>query len=181
MTEKAFDSEGFFKSGDCAEKIGDTYVLHGRANIDGSNSLPYSKLLLTLSVLHFWGFTVHTGEVESALLSLPYVADAISLPLADTEYKERVAAIVKIRPSSKQPNLDALRNDLTEKTGLMLFKLPTVIYWLQDGEEISLTVNGKISKIDARKKFFGDEWRGKNGVEVTDLSKMEYWRMGGQC
>ncbi|KFY69362.1 hypothetical protein V496_00297 [Pseudogymnoascus sp. VKM F-4515 (FW-2607)] len=166
LTEKAFDSEGFFKSGDCAEKIGDTYVLHGRANID---------------VLHFWGFTVHTGEVESALLSLPYVADAISLPLADTEYKERVAAIVKIKPSSKQPNLDVLRNDLTEKTGLMLFKLPTVIYWLQDGEEISLTVNGKISKIDARKKFFGDEWRGKNGVEVTDLSKMEYWRMGGQC
>ncbi|KFY18238.1 hypothetical protein V492_00058 [Pseudogymnoascus sp. VKM F-4246] len=166
LTEKAFDSEGYFKTGDCAEKIGDTYVLHGRANID---------------VLHFWGFTVHTGEVESALLSLPYIADAIVLPLADTEYKERAAAIVKVKPSSKQPSFDDLRNDLTEQTGLMLFKQPTVIYWLQDGEEISLTVNGKISKIDARKKFFGDNWRGKDGVEVIDLSKMEYWRMGGQC
>ncbi|KFZ05030.1 hypothetical protein V501_08742 [Pseudogymnoascus sp. VKM F-4519 (FW-2642)] len=166
LTEKAFDSEGYFKSGDCAEKVGDTYVLHGRANID---------------VLHFWGFTVHTGEVESALLSLPYIADAISLPLADTEYKERVAAIVKIKPSSEQPSFDALRHDLTEKTGLMLFKQPTVIYWLKEGEEISLTVNGKISKIDARKKFFGDDWRGKDGVDVIDLSKMEYWRMGGQC
>ncbi|OBT59320.1 hypothetical protein VE04_00252 [Pseudogymnoascus sp. 24MN13] len=166
LTEKAFDSEGYFKSGDCAEKVGDTYVLHGRANID---------------VLHFWGFTVHTGEVESALLSLPYIADAISLPLADTEYKERVAAIVKIKPSSEQPSFDALRHDLTEKTGLMLFKQPTVIYWLKEGEEISLTVNGKISKIDARKKYFGDDWRGKDGVDVIDLSKMEYWRMGGQC
>ncbi|OBT76381.1 hypothetical protein VF21_03597 [Pseudogymnoascus sp. 05NY08] len=166
LTEKAFDSEGYFKSGDCAEKVGDTYVLHGRANID---------------VLHFWGFTVHTGEVESALLSLPYIADAIVLPLADTEYKERVAAIVKIKPSSEQPSFDALRKDLTDKTGLMLFKEPTVIYWLKEGEEISLTVNGKISKIDARKKFFGDEWRSKDGVDVIDLSKMEYWRMGGQC
>lgn len=132
-------------------------------------------------MLHFWGFTVHTGEVESALLSLPYIADAIVLPLADTEYKERVAAIVKIKPSSEQPSFDALRKDLTDKTGLMLFKEPTVIYWLKEGEEISLTVNGKISKIDARKKFFGDEWRGKDGVDVIDLSKMEYWRMGGQC
>ena len=34
-TQKAFDPEGFFKTGDCAEKIGDSYVLHGRANIDG--------------------------------------------------------------------------------------------------------------------------------------------------
>lgn len=138
---------------------------------------------MLLTVLHFWGFTIHTGEVESALLSLPYIANAIVLPLADKEYKERAAAIVQIKPSCqlKQLNLDTLRNDLTEKTGLMLFKQPTVIYWLQDGEEISLTVNGKISKIDARKKFFGDEWRGKEGVEVMDLSSMEYWRMGGQC
>jgi malonyl-CoA/methylmalonyl-CoA synthetase len=35
QTEKAFDSEGFFKTGDCAEKLGDCYLLHGRANIDG--------------------------------------------------------------------------------------------------------------------------------------------------
>ena len=81
----------------------------------------------------------------------------------------------------KQPTLDALRNDLTKTTGLMLFKLPTVIYWLQDREEVSLTVNGKISKVDARNKFFGDNWQDKAGVEVMDLSKMEYWRMGGQC
>lgn len=132
-------------------------------------------------MLHFWGFTIHTGEVENALLTLPYVADAIVLPLADTEYKERAAAIVKVNPSANEMTLDTLRDDLTQHTGLMLFKLPTVIYWLQEGEEISLTVNGKISKIDARKKFFGDDWRGKDGVEVTDLSKMEYWRMGGQC
>lgn len=35
LTDKAFDEEGFFKSGDCAELVGDSYVLHGRANIDG--------------------------------------------------------------------------------------------------------------------------------------------------
>jgi malonyl-CoA/methylmalonyl-CoA synthetase len=35
LTDKAFDEEGFFKSGDAAELVGDCYVLHGRANIDG--------------------------------------------------------------------------------------------------------------------------------------------------
>ena len=134
-------------------------------------------------MLHFWGFTVFTGEVETALLSLPYVANAVVLPVPDEEYKERTAAILQIRPEyqSQQPSLDTVRKDLEENTGLMLLKMPTVLYWLQAGEEISLTVNGKISKVDARKKFFGDNWRGKDGVEVLDLSTMEYWRMGGQC
>lgn len=123
-----------------------------------------------------------TGEVETALLSLPYIANAVVLPLQDG-IKERTAAILQLNPeySSKSPSVDAVRKDLEETTGLMLFKVPTVIYWLQDGEEISLTVNGKISKIDARKKFFGEDWKNKAGVEVMDLSAMEYWRMGGQC
>lgn len=133
--------------------------------------------------MHFWGFTVFTGEVETAILSLPYIANAVVLPVPDKGQKERTAAILQVKPEyqSKRPNLDALRKDLVDNTGLMLFKIPTVVYWLQAGEEISLTVNGKVSKIDARKKFFGEDWQGKEGVEVMDLSEMEYWRMGGQC
>lgn len=141
-------------------------------------------LLLTSSVvLHFWGFTLYTSEIESALLSLPYIANAIVLPLQDDQFQQRAAAILQIKPSfqSKRPGLDTLRNDLTEKTGLMLFKQPTVVYWLSEREEISLTANGKVSKIDARNKFFGEGWKSKQNVEILDLRGMEYWRMGGQC
>jgi len=143
-----------------------------------------NKIDLTqVTVFHFWGFTLHTGEIENALISLPYIANAVVLPLEDEEYEERAAAILQIEPSSrtKQPDIITLRNDLTEKTGLMLFKQPTVVYWLGEGEEISLTANGKVSKRDAQKKFFGDGWRYKDGVEILDLKAMEYWRMGGQC
>jgi malonyl-CoA/methylmalonyl-CoA synthetase len=35
LTAKSFDEEGYFLTGDCAEMIGDSYKLHGRANIDG--------------------------------------------------------------------------------------------------------------------------------------------------
>ena len=35
LIEKAFDAEGYFKTGDCVEKIGESYKIHGRANIDG--------------------------------------------------------------------------------------------------------------------------------------------------
>jgi hypothetical protein len=63
----------------------------------------------------------------------------------------------------------------------MLFKQPTVVYWLRDGEEVPRTASGKISKKEAAKKFFGDTWRYRRNVEVLDLKAMEYWRMGGQC
>lgn len=134
-------------------------------------------------VLHFWGFTVHTAEVEGALFSLPYIADAVVLPLQDDNHQERTAAILKLKPSFLpcNPNLETLRGDLTEKIGLMLFKQPTVVYWLRETEEVSVTVNGKVSKVDSRRKFFGDGWWQKEGVEVLDLSSMGYWRMGGQC
>lgn len=133
--------------------------------------------------MHFWGFTIFTGEVETAILSLPYIANAVVLPVPDKGQKERTAAILEVKPEYqvKRPNLDTLRKDLVENTGLMLFKIPTVVYWLQPGEEISLTVNGKVSKVDARSKYFGNDWQSKEGVEVMDLSAMEYWRMGGQC
>lgn len=121
--------------------------------------------------------------METALLTLPYIANAVVLPLPDKKHKERTAAILQARPEYqlKRPGLDTLRKDLEATTSLMLFKIPTVIYWLQAGEEISLTVNGKISKVEARSKFFGDDWQTKDGVEIMDLSGMEYWRMGGQC
>ena len=138
---------------------------------------------MPFTVLHFWGITLHTGEIESALFSLPYIANAVVLPLEDEDYQERAAAILQFKQSfqSKRPDLHTLRNELTERTGLMQFKQPTVVYWLQEGEEISLTANGKISKIDAREKFFGDGWQFNERVEVLDLKGMEYWRMGGQC
>lgn len=40
QTEKAFDSEGFYISGDCAEKREDCYVMQGRASIDGIEVFP---------------------------------------------------------------------------------------------------------------------------------------------
>ncbi|CZT00093.1 uncharacterized protein RAG0_08240 [Rhynchosporium agropyri] len=168
QTEKAFDSEGFFRTGDCAEELGGCYILHGRANID---------------VMHFWGFTLHTSEIESALTSLPYIADAIVLPIDDEECQQRAAAIIRLQPSceSKFPQLKELRNDLTQSTGLMQFKQPTVVYWLRESEEISLTANGKVSKKMTKSKLFVNGWQSEKNVEVLDLKEMEYWRMGGQC
>lgn len=134
-------------------------------------------------MLHFWGFTLHTGEIETALFNLPYIANAVVLPVEDENHEERAAAILQINPTcrSEPPDLATLRSDLTTTTGLMLLKQPTIVYWLRGEEEISLTANGKISKVDARKKFFGDKWWANDKLEVLDLKSIEYWRMGGQC
>lgn len=105
------------------------------------------------------------------------------LPLKDDDNQERTAALLQAKPEFQGhlPDLTTLRKDLTEKIGLYLFKQPTVLRWLPEGESISLTANGKVSKVDAREKFFGNDWKSKMEVEVLDLKDMEYWRMGGQC
>ena len=126
---------------------------------------------------------MQTGEIENALNSLPYIANAIVLSLENEDHLERAAAILQVKPAfrGKEPDLVSLRNDLTEKTGLFLFKQPTVAYWLREGEEIPMTASGKVSKKDAREEFFGDGWQCRERVEVLDLKGLEYWRMGGQC
>ena len=176
-------------TGDCAEQIDASYKLHGRANIDGiefytSQSPNYKEINWFLIVLHFWGFTVHTAEVENALLSLPYVEQAVVFPLEDEYQQERVAAVLTVKGQQNSvqfPDLIHLRYELTERTGLMEFKQPTIIRWLRDNEEITLTANGKISKVDIRRTYFGESWRTNDRVDSLDMTTMEYWRMGGQC
>ena len=111
--------------------------------------------------------------------SLPYISNAVVLSLDDGRHMKKAAAILQFKPEiqSNHPDLATLRSDLTETTGLFVFKQPTVAYWLREGEEIPLTTNGKISKKAARQTFFGDRWQCKDGVEVLDLKEVEYWRM----
>jgi malonyl-CoA/methylmalonyl-CoA synthetase len=132
-----------------------------------------------LTVFHFWGFTLQSMEIENALYTLPYISAAVVLPVDDEEYKERAAAILKLKPGFIQPDFNTLRQDLTDRTGLFLFKQPTVLYWLKEGEEIPVSLNGKISKRDAKQMFFGDAWKEKLDVLVLALEKMDYWRIGG--
>ena len=95
---------------------------------------------------------MHTGEVENALLSLPYVGNAVVFPLEGVDQHERVAAVIvlKDRDEVKKRSLVQLRGDLGKHTSLMEFKRPTVIYWLSNNDIIPLTANGKVSKIMVR-------------------------------
>lgn len=125
---------------------------------------------------------MHTGEVENALLSLPYVGNAVVFPLEGVDQHERVAAVIvlKDRDEVKKRSLVQLRGDLGKHTSLMEFKRPTVIYWLSNNDIIPLTANGKVSKIMVREKYFGDGWEMDSRTEILDTKTMQYWRMGGQ-
>jgi non-ribosomal peptide synthetase component E (peptide arylation enzyme) len=125
---------------------------------------------------------VHTGEVENALLVLPSIKNAIVFSVEDEEEQERVAAVLQ---TSKDGNFDTpdllqLRRDLTMTTGLMEFKQPTLLRWLDEDETIPLTANGKISKVDLRRNYFGGDWIIDSKIEILDTRAMQYWRMGGQ-
>lgn len=125
---------------------------------------------------------MHTGEVENALLILPSIKNAIVFPVEDEEEQERVAAVLQTGKNGKfdTPDLLQLRGDLKTTTGLMEFKQPTLLRWLDEDETIPLTANGKVSKVGLRRNYFGGDWRTDPKIEILDTRAMQYWRMGGQ-
>jgi malonyl-CoA/methylmalonyl-CoA synthetase len=122
---------------------------------------------------------MHTSAVENALHGLPYISKSIVLAIPDDSYHERVGAIISLKSDTSlhiKPTLKQLREDLEFQTDLPKFKLPTVAYWLKEGEEVPLTQNGKLSKLKARQAFFGPGMENFDQVEVLDLDGV--WESG---
>lgn len=76
--------------------------------------------------------------MENALLSLPYVSDAIVLSVADRKRDETMAAFLVLK---EEKNQSAIRMDL--KTRLMIQEMPR---YLIICSELPLTAAGKVDR-----------------------------------
>jgi len=125
-TTEAFDSEGWFRTGDLGLKDGDGYFqITGRAR----------ELIIS------GGFNVYPREVEEVLASHPTVAEVAVLGLPDPDFGEQVVAVVVPRPGPSSPDAQALVDHCKDR--LASFKKPRRVVFL---DALPRNALGKVQK-----------------------------------
>jgi malonyl-CoA/methylmalonyl-CoA synthetase len=112
-TEKSFDEDGYFLTGDTAEEeeereqqqqsssIGTYYRLLGRTSVD---------------IIKHGGYKISALEIESVLLSHPRIAECAVVGVPDQHYGESIAIIAAL----KKPNDDDNNNNQHKENELSL-------------------------------------------------------------
>lgn len=87
-TAREFTADGWFKTGDVARRDGSgAYFIQGRASVD---------------LIKSGGYKISALEVERKMLGLDTIEEVAVVGLADEEWGQRVAAVVKQRPGVRQ-------------------------------------------------------------------------------
>lgn len=102
--------------------------------------------------MRYHGFKVPIVEVEIRLMELPFISEACIVSIPDKDASTRVAALVRFRHDFSGGNLVTVREHLSDK--LLHYKLPTALRVLRKGEEIPLTVSGKVIRRRVVEQYF---------------------------
>jgi malonyl-CoA/methylmalonyl-CoA synthetase len=152
-TAKAHDEDGYFRTGDIARREGKYYWIVGRASLD---------------MIKSGGYKISALDIERELLSLPYVAEAMVVGVADEEFGQRVAALVSLQEEDLTDafletygnsqyilTIDDLRRDLRER--LAGYKMPTLLRIVEG--ELPKTATGKVQKKMLGPRFFPENYQ----------------------
>lgn len=134
QTSEAFDSEGWFYTGDLGF-------------LDDSNSLHISGRLK--EVIKTGGINVAPAEVEELLRSCPGIAEAVVVGIPDAERTEIVAALLVRRPDASISEEDVINYCRTEAA---MYKLPRVIRFVAF-DQVPVTDTGKVDKMGVQRLF----------------------------
>ncbi|KAL3437011.1 hypothetical protein BDV09DRAFT_202431 [Aspergillus tetrazonus] len=156
-TSKAHDKDGYFKTGDIASRMGESYFIQGRASLD---------------IIKSGGYKISALDIEREILGLDYVSEVMVVGVKDEEFGQRVAAVVTLKYEHRASglSLEKLRGDLR---GLLAgYKMPTVLRVVEG--EIPKGATGKVQKKLLGPRYFPDGWRGLKEVQVWDPQKMHH-------
>ncbi|MBO2447695.1 AMP-binding protein [Actinomadura barringtoniae] len=132
LTEKAFDADGWYRTGDIGELDDDGYLTITDRKAD---------------IIIRGGENIGALEVEDVLLGMPGVAEVAVVSVPDPRLGERAAAVIRTKPSAPAPTLESMRAHL-EKAGLARQKWPEEIHLRDD---FPRTASGKVQKFLLRK------------------------------
>jgi acyl-CoA synthetase (AMP-forming)/AMP-acid ligase II len=155
-TSSEFTADGWFKTGDVARRdLTGAYFIQGRASVD---------------LIKSGGYKISALEVERKMLALDAIQEVAVVGLADQEWGQRVAAVVKFREGVSGNDLGnkglgllikiqavplelpALRASL--KNEMAPYKIPTVLK-VVDG--IERNAMGKVNKKVIVQKYWPDK------------------------
>jgi acyl-CoA synthetase (AMP-forming)/AMP-acid ligase II len=131
LTSAAFDSEGWYRTGDVGVLDADGYLTITDRVSD---------------IIIRGGENISAQEVEELLLGLDSVAEVSVVAAPDERMGERAAAVVRLRPGGSVPTLEDVRRHL-EAAGLARQKWPESIHPV---DEFPRTPSGKVQKYQLR-------------------------------
>ncbi|WP_405885208.1 AMP-binding protein [Streptomyces sp. NBC_01136] len=132
LTERAFDDEGWYRTGDI-----------GVIDEDGYLTITDRKA----DIIIRGGENISALEVEEVLLALPAVAEAAVVAAPDARLGEHAAAALRLKPGHPAPTLDEMRAHL-EGAGLARQKWPEELHVVR---EFPRTASGKVQKFVLRR------------------------------
>ncbi|OJK04685.1 hypothetical protein ASPACDRAFT_1877899 [Aspergillus aculeatus ATCC 16872] len=134
-TAKEFTEDGWFKTGDVARRDAQgAYYIQGRASVD---------------LIKSGGYKISALEVERKMLGLDAIQEVAVVGLADEEWGQRVAAVVKQRAGTEPLELGSLRAQLKQE--MAAYKVPTVLKLV---DAIERNAMGKVNKKTIVKKYW---------------------------
>ena len=122
----AFTPDGWFRSGDLAERRGEYYAITGRIK----------------DVINRGGVKFNPADVEALLDSHPKILQSAIVPMPDPVLGEKACAFITVKPGAAQPTLEELVEYLLEKR-IAKNKLPERLVVIP---EMPLTPTRKIIK-----------------------------------
>ncbi|KAK5050537.1 hypothetical protein LTR84_003818 [Exophiala bonariae] len=136
-TKKSLTPDGFFKTGDVAERHGKHFFIKGRKSVD---------------ILKSGGYKISALDVERQILEHPNIAEAIVVGVDDDEFGQRIAAAVVLNETVAYLSLSELRSFLRDK--LSSYKLPTLLRVVR---ELPKTTTLKVPKLLIKRDLFDAE------------------------
>jgi len=125
-TKAAFDADGYFITGDLAERKDGRYRILGRQSVD---------------ILKSGGYKISALQIESVLLEAEVVAQACVVGVDDEVYGQRIVAIIVPRDQAAEVDAEALLSML--KTRLAPYKIPRAFLYR---DELIKNAMGKVQK-----------------------------------
>lgn len=134
-TAAAFDKEGWFRTGDIAQRrtSDGNYVILGRNSTD---------------IIKSGGYKLSALEIEREILAHPQVAEVAVVGAEDVTYGQVVVAVIKpkVQTTATRPSLTqtTLAHFLQDR--LAVYKQPKKVFVLDDVTEIPRNHLGKVNK-----------------------------------
>jgi acyl-CoA synthetase len=131
LTAKAFDEDGWYRTGDVGVLDDDGYLTITDRKAD---------------VIIRGGENISALEVEEVLLTMPSVAEAVVVAAPDERLGERAAAVLRVKAGHDMPTIDEVREHF-KQAGVATQKWPEELHRVDD---FPRTASGKVQKFLVR-------------------------------
>ncbi|WP_460356356.1 AMP-binding protein [Mycobacterium sp. ZZG] len=136
LTARAFDDEGWYRTGDIGVLDEDGYLAITDRKAD---------------VIIRGGENISALEVEEVLLAMPAVAEAVVVAAPDPRLGEHAAAVLRIRDGHAMPTLDEVQEHFAA-AGVATQKWPEELHRVPEGRDFPRTASGKVQKYVIRQQ-----------------------------